>query len=89
MWAGPLTGGDLVVALVNRGSVDANVTADLSLVLEAGVDHDSAATAAAAAGATTYKVRDLWLRQDAGQATGVLSALVPTHDMKIFRLTPA
>ena len=50
VWAGPLSGGDYVVALVNRGSANATVTASLAQVFESGV-------APPPASSTSFKVR--------------------------------
>ena len=84
MWGGPLEGGDLVVALVNRGNSGVeNVTADLSLVLESGVTNPARASSA-----SQWTVRDVWKKKNMGTVTGTLQATVPPHDIAIFRLTP-
>ena len=38
---------------------------------------------------TTFEVRDLWGHASLGEHTGSFTAPVESHDMAIFKLTPA
>ena len=75
VWGGPLSNGDYALALANRGSEDANVTAAWDLL-----EVDSAAS---------FVVRDLWAGADLGTFSRSFSAVVPSHDVGLYRLTPA
>ena len=37
----------------------------------------------------TYRVRDLWQREDTGEVSGTLSATLPPHGSALYRLSPA
>ena len=80
VWAGPLEGWDYVLALVNRGDSNSTVMADFSLMVESGVGDIEA---------TSYKVRDLWAKQDVGNFALNFSATVGAHDVQLYRLTPS
>ena len=75
VWAGPLSGGDVVVVLLNTGDDTANVTAHWADVgLTAGV---------------SVRVTDLWTgKVIAGGARGSVAASVGSHDAASYRLTP-
>ena len=77
VWGGPLTGGAFVLGLLNTGSTNATVAAPFAALGVAGVGADS-----------TFCVRDLWARADVGAFTGRFAAVVPRHDLGIFKLTP-
>jgi hypothetical protein len=76
VWGGPLARGAFVVALLNRGADDGvNITAEWAM-LEVPAD-------------TTFEVRDLWGHASLGEHTGSFTAPVDSHDIAIFKLTPA
>lgn len=70
MWLKPLSGGDVVVALFNRGDAGQAITAkwrDLGI-------------------AGKRKVRDLWQQKDLSAAEGKVAATVPSHGVVMLRL---
>lgn len=74
VWAGPLSGGRIVVGLWNRSNMTGGVTARWEDVgLKAGV---------------TAGVRDVWARKDMKDATSQLTETVASHDLRLFVLTP-
>jgi hypothetical protein len=73
VWARSLGGGRKAVALFNRGSREATITASFA---ELGVSG-------------TQIVRDVWRRKDVGPATGSLSVIVPQQGALLFTLAPA
>jgi alpha-galactosidase len=75
VWAGPLSGGDVVVLLLNIGNGTRTLTASWADIgLQSGV---------------RMKVTDLWTGQAASaQAVGNVSARVASHDCAVFRLSP-
>ena len=83
VWAGPLSGGDFVVALLNRGTKNATISANLQLVFESGLQMAESRMS------ETFEVRDLWLRSNAGAVSDFLNATVEPHDIRLFRLSPA
>lgn len=70
VWSRPLWDGTTAVALFNRGSSEATVTATWKALGLKGVQ----------------PVRDLWLRKEVGKASGAYSARVPSHGAKLFRI---
>ncbi|KAK7350818.1 hypothetical protein VNO77_09802 [Canavalia gladiata] len=76
VWAGPLSGNRLVVALWNRCSEVTNITASWeALGLESGV---------------YVSVRDLWQHKDVnGDAVSSFSAQVAVHDCELYIFTPS
>ena len=78
VWGGPLADGAFVLALLNRGAAAAEIHADFELLGASGVGRN-----------TTFAVRDLLARSDAGTAKGSVSATVASHDIAVFKLTPA
>ncbi|AQK73800.1 hypothetical protein ZEAMMB73_Zm00001d017715 [Zea mays] len=76
VWAGPLSGNRLVVALWNRCSDTANVTMKLPAV---GLD-----------GYAAYYVRDLWKHETLSEnVVGTFGAQVDVHDTKMYIFSPA
>jgi alpha-galactosidase len=74
VWAGPLTGGRIAVALLNRSP---------------GPDSISAAWADIGAEAgRSYAVRDVWAAQDRGSAVGSFATEVPSRAVVLLLLTP-
>lgn len=73
VWTRDLTGGRKAVALFNRGTQDATVTASFSQLGVAGIP----------------RVRDLWNRADVTGMTTGLSATVPYSGALMYALNPA
>jgi hypothetical protein len=78
VWAGPLTGGDLVVVLFNRNA--ANMTHIAVQWADVGLDVSK-----------RMKVRDLWGRQDLGVYAGSFTTRTPVelHGAAMLRMTAA
>ena len=74
VWAGPLDGGAYAVVLLNRGKAASNVTASWS---DFGVDPSKEAD-----------VRDLWQMKDLGNMKGSVTAMVPSHGVVMYKITP-
>lgn len=72
VWMKPLMHGARAVALLNRSSAPAKITAYLSRV---GLHVDSAS------------VRDLWKHEELGKVKGEFSATVPSHGVVMVRMT--
>lgn len=77
VWGGPLSNGSFVLALLNRGAANATVAAPFSAYGVPGMGD-----------ASVFCIRDLWMTTTIGTYTGSYSAAVPSHDIKIFKLTP-
>jgi len=76
VWAGPLSGNRLVIALWNRCSETANITMKLPAV---GLD-----------GSAAYSVRDLWKHETLSEnVVGTFGAQVDVHDTKMYIFSPA
>jgi hypothetical protein len=72
VWAGPLSGGDVAVVLLNMGNKTSTITANLADIgLKSG---------------GTVKVTDLWTGKIVGTMKGSVSASVETHDSAAFRV---
>ena len=74
VWAGPLDGGAYAVVLLNRGTATANVTAEWT---DIGLDSSREAS-----------VRDLWKLQDLGTMKGSMTAVVVSHGVAVYKITP-
>lgn len=74
VWGGPLENGNYAVVLLNRGEVEANVTVEW-----ADIGLDSGRTAV---------VRNLWMQIDMGNFQGHVSSSVPSHGVKMYKITP-
>ncbi|GAB2985676.1 NPCBM/NEW2 domain-containing protein [Amycolatopsis acidiphila] len=72
VWSRPLAGGDVAVALFNRGATSAEIRTDAR---EVGLRP-----------AAGYDLRDLWEHRDT-QSAGGISALVPPHGVVLFRVS--
>jgi alpha-galactosidase len=71
VWSKPLADGAIAVALFNKGTVEASVSAawsDLNLT-------------------GSWKVRDLWAHQDLAPAAGLVKAAVSPHGVVMLRLS--
>ncbi len=75
VWAGPLTGGRIAVALFNRSPGDDTITARWADI-------------GAAAGAA-YSVRDIWAAADRGSFAGSFTSKVPAHSTVYLVMSPA
>jgi alpha-galactosidase len=79
VWGGPLSGGDFVMAAVNRGGAAANITLNWTMLGVSGVS-----------AASKFDVRDLWAKKVLERAqAGGFQANVPSHDIAIYRLAAA
>ena len=73
VWAGPLANGDIAVILFNRGAAATNITVPWTLLgLKTG---------------SSGSVRDLVQHKDEGEFADSYSAVVPTHAVKVVRVT--
>ena len=78
VWAGPLADSKWVIGLLNKDSSGtASIRLDFSQLEAPGVDQHS-----------TFCVRDVWARKDVGQVTGFLQAVVASHDLNVYVLSP-
>ncbi len=82
VWFRPLAGGDWAMAVLNRNAAARRVTFDWARERVA----DAASTHDAAFASTTYRLRNLWTKKDAGTTARPLSAEVPPHDVLMLRL---
>jgi alpha-galactosidase len=73
VWSKPLRGGDVAIALLNRGSQAMTITTSAG---EAGLRS-----------ARSYRVRDLWSGAASG-TTGAISADVPPDSVVLYRVRP-
>ena len=74
VWGGPLEGGNFTVILLNRGDVEASITANW---IDLGLDVNQ-----------SVMVRDLWQMKDMGMMKGSVTATVPSHGVKMFKMVP-
>jgi len=74
VWGGPLEGGSFAVVLLNRGNSSATIQANWSNL---GI-HES----------RPAMVRDLWRMADVGTRKGSVSATVPSHGVKMYKISP-
>ena len=82
IWFKPLVGGDWAVAVLNRGIVPQVVAFDWSHEsVGDGLSHHDANF-----GTTTYAIRDLWTKRDAGTTAQALSVTVAPHGAELYRL---
>jgi hypothetical protein len=75
VWAGPLTGGDVAVVLLNIGDSSASITAHWA---DIGLKDGAHVTAT-----------DLWTGASVATGHDSITATVATHDVAVFRLSPA
>ncbi|PTX91399.1 glycoside hydrolase family 27 protein [Opitutus sp. ER46] len=75
IWIKPLSEGDWAVCALNTGNAPADLTIDWERLWT--LDR------------RPYQVRDLWAKRAAGDTTKPLTVRVDTHDVALFRLTPA
>ncbi|KAJ6818479.1 alpha-galactosidase-like [Iris pallida] len=74
VWAGPLSGGRVVVVLWNRGSGKASITANWS---DIGLKSSD-----------VVKARDLWAHKTISSVQGKLTATIGSHSCKMYVLSP-
>jgi alpha-galactosidase len=86
VWGGVLTGGEYIVGLVNRGQSAATITASFERLLE-GTGLSKLALVGGA-DELRFAVRDLWKRRDLGSFQKLFVALIPGHDIGLYRLSP-
>jgi alpha-galactosidase len=82
IWLKPLQNDAWAVAFLNRSVAPKNI--EFNWQKEVVSDTVSKRTLNAAA--TTYRLRDLYLKKDVGDTKNVLKATVPGHDILMFRL---
>ena len=82
IWFKPLAGGDWAMAILNRSAGPQTVTFDFA---HENVG-DGLSNRNAEFGKTTYRVRDLWTKSDAGTTAQPLSVVVPVHGAQMYRL---
>jgi alpha-galactosidase len=82
VWFKPLSDGDWAMAVLNRGKASRKVSFDWKNEQVA----DSLSGRDAGFDKTTYGLRDLWAKRDAGDTRSPLSVDVSTHDVLLFRL---
>lgn len=75
VWAGPLTGGRWAISLFNRQANASSITAAWSMFN--------------VSASTNFNVRDVWAKADKGQATGSITAIVPSQAVAYYILSPA
>jgi alpha-galactosidase len=75
VWAGPLVGGKIAVALFNRSPGDDSITAQWADI-------------GASSPAASYAVRDVWAGKDVGTFSGSYTSQVASHTMALLVLTP-
>jgi len=76
VWGGPLSGGDYVMALMNRGSSTSQIAAKWSMLGVPGIGDQSC-----------FTVRDLVDQKSLGNFTGSYTQQVASHDTGAIRLT--
>ena len=82
IWFKPLADGDWAMTILNRSQLTQKVSFDWA---NENVT-DKFAQRAANFSTTTYSLRDLWLKKDAGKTKDILSAEIPGHDALMLRL---
>jgi alpha-galactosidase len=84
-WVKPLAGGDWAIAILNRESTPRPVTFDFKREYVS----DGLSNRSADFGSTTYRIRDLWAKRDAGTTAQPLTVTVGGHDVAMYRLHKA
>jgi alpha-galactosidase len=83
VWLQPLQGGDWAVCFLNRGAEARKVSFDWKKHAVT----DGLSQASFAPDKTTYQVRDLWAKRDAGTTAAAFAADLPAHDVVMLRLS--
>jgi alpha-galactosidase len=82
-WLKPLKNGDWAIAFLNRKNTPQQVDMDWRNTT---INDDFSKTTLDTK-TKTYKIRDLWLKKDAGDTKKALKATVPSHDVIMLRLS--
>jgi alpha-galactosidase len=82
VWFKPLAGGDWAMCVLNRNKEARNISFDWR---KENVT-DSLSRRDANFAATTYTLRNLWTKQEAGTTRETLKTEIPGHDVLMFRL---
>lgn len=78
VWVGPLSGAAWALGLFNPGGApNSTIVAPFAAFEAPGVG-----------AGTSFCVRDVWARKNLGVFTGSFSAVVDTHDLGVYTLTP-
>lgn len=85
VWVKPLSGGDVAVAFLNRGSQAQAIT----YVWAEHNIKDALSKADIDFSKTRYKVRDLWLKKDVGTTKSTFKQSISSHDAVVLRLHAA
>jgi alpha-galactosidase len=81
-WVKPLKNGDWAVCFLNRKNTDKPIDFNWS----AQVIEDTIGKRNLDAKGTTYKIRNVWTKKDAGDSKKPLKVIVPRHDVVMLRL---
>jgi alpha-galactosidase len=81
-WVKPLKNGDWAVCFLNRKNTDKSIDFNWS----AQVIEDTIGKRNLDAKGTTYKIRNVWTKKDAGDSKKPLKVIVPRHDVVMLRL---
>ncbi len=84
VWFKPLAGGEWAMTILNREKEAHPVRFDWSQEPVS----DNVTGRDMKLGSTTYRIRDLWAKADAGTTAAPLAVTVPGRDVKVYRLTP-
>ncbi len=80
-WVKPLNGGNWAVSFLNRAKTPKTIDFDWGTPIA-----DPVSKRTLDARATSYAVRNLWTKQDAGKTNQPLKAIVPAHDVLLVSL---
>jgi alpha-galactosidase len=81
-WVKPLKNGDWAVCFLNRKNTDKPIDFNWN----AQVIEDTIGKRNLDAKGTTYKIRNVWTKKDAGDSKKPLKVIVPSHDVVMLRL---
>ena len=84
IWFKPLSGGAWALCFLNRDTVDKEIEFNWKEHLVS----DTFSNRQLDFKAGTYAVRDLWVKKDSGTTRKPFRAKVPTHDVKLLKLSP-
>ena len=82
VWIKPLKGGDWAVCFLNRSRTARTVDFDW----QKEIIHDSVANRTLQASATNYSLQNLWTKKAEGDTRKPFKAVLPAHDVALFRL---
>jgi alpha-galactosidase len=84
VWVKPLVKNQFAVCFLNRGKIATGIDFDWM----ANPIYDELSARSLDAKTTEYKIRDLWLKKEAGTTKKPLKALIGGHDVLMLKLTP-